>query len=76
MKLNSKDISDVGIGKATKLVLQGGKFTTVGRNEASVTYNFPIEAVAGTTSTVDFDLWNSDRYWQPDMERTLSARIH
>ena len=61
VKLNSKDISDVGIGKATKLVLQGGKFTTVGRNEASVTYNFPIEAVAGTTSTVDFDLWNTNK---------------
>ena len=32
----------------------------MGKNEASVTYNFPIEVVAGTTSTVDFDLWNSN----------------
>ena len=27
----------------------------------SVTYNFPIEAVAGTTSTVNFDLWNTNK---------------
>ena len=61
VKLASKDVSDAGLGKASKLVLQGGKFTTVGKNEASVTYNFPIEAVAGTTSTVDFDLWNTNK---------------
>ena len=61
VKLANKDISDKGIGTASKLVLQGGKFTTVGKNEASVTYNFPIEATAGTTSTVDFDLWNTNK---------------
>jgi autotransporter-associated beta strand protein len=61
VRLASKTVSDAGIGKATKLVLQGGKFSTVGKNEANVTYNFPIEVVAGTTSTVDFDLWNSNK---------------
>ena len=60
VKLNSKDISDKGIGSASKLVMQGGQFVTVGKNEASVKYNFPIEAVAGTTSTLDFDLWNEN----------------
>ena len=61
VKLANKDISDKGIGNASKLVLQGGKFTTIGKNEASVTYNFPIEVVAGTTSTTDFDLWNTNK---------------
>ena len=61
VKLASKNISDTGIGNASKLVLQGGKFTTVGKNESSVTYNFPIEVVAGTTSTTDFDLWNTNK---------------
>ena len=61
LKLNNKDVSSAGIGSASKLVLQGGKFVTVGKNESSVTYNFPIEAVAGTTSTVDFDLWNTNK---------------
>ena len=61
VKLTSKDISDKGIGSASRLVMQGGKFTTIGKNESSVTYNFPIEAVAGTTSTVDFDLWNTNK---------------
>ncbi len=61
VKLANKTVSDAGIGKATKLVLQGGKFTTVGKNEASVTYNFPIVAEAGTTSTTDFDLWNTNK---------------
>ena len=60
VKLASKTVSDAGIGSASGLVMQGGKFVTVGKNEASVTYNFPIEVVAGTTSTVDFDLWNSN----------------
>ena len=41
--------------------MAGGKFTTIGKNEASVTYNFPIVAQAGTTSTVDFDLWNTNK---------------
>jgi len=61
VKLASKNISDTGIGNASKLVLKGGKFTTVGKNESSVTYNFPIEVVAGTTSTTDFDLWNTNK---------------
>jgi autotransporter-associated beta strand protein len=61
IKLNSKDISSAGIGSASKLVMEGGRFVTVGKNESSITYNFPIEAVAGTTSTVDFDLWNTNK---------------
>ena len=61
VKLATKVISDNGIGNASKLVLQGGKFTTIGKNESSVTYNFPIEVVAGTTSTTDFDLWNTNK---------------
>ena len=61
VKLNSKDVSDAGIGTASKLVLQGGKFTTVGKDQSAVTYDFPIEVVAGTTSTVDFDLWNTNK---------------
>ncbi|MBQ4175093.1 MAG: autotransporter-associated beta strand repeat-containing protein, partial [Prevotella sp.] len=61
LKLNNKEVSDAGIGKAKKLVMAGGSFVTVGKNESSVTYNFPIEAVEGTTSTVDFDLWNTNK---------------
>ena len=61
VKLASKDISDHGIGKASKLVLQGGAFSAVGKNEANVTYSFPIEAVAGTTSSTYFDLWNTNK---------------
>ena len=61
VKLASKDVSDAGIGSASKLVMQGGTFTTVGKNEASVTYNFPIEAVEETTSAVNFDLWNTNK---------------
>lgn len=59
--LASKDVADAGIGSASKLVLSGGKFSTKGKNEAEVTYNFPIEVVAGTTSTTDFDLWNTNK---------------
>jgi len=61
LKLNTKDVSEKGIGSASKLVAQGGTLTTVGKNESSVTYNFPIEAVEGTTSTIDFDLWNTNK---------------
>ena len=61
VRLGSKNVSDNGIGSASKLVLQGGTFSTVGKNEATVTYNFPIEVTEGTTSTVDFDLWNSNK---------------
>lgn len=60
LKLNTKDVSDKGIGSASWLVMEGGNFVTVGKNEASVNYNFPIYVTAGTTSTVDFDLWNSN----------------
>ena len=58
LKLNSKDISDVGIGSASKLIMAGGAFSNVGKNEAAVTFNFPIVAEAGTTSTINFDRWN------------------
>ena len=61
VKLATKDVSDAGIGTVSRLVMAGGKFTTVGKNEASVTYNFPIVAEAGTTSTVEFDLWNTNK---------------
>ena len=61
LKLNNKDVSSAGIGSASKLVMQGGQLVTVGKNESTVTYNFPIEVVAGTTSTVDFDLWNTNK---------------
>ncbi|MBQ2344710.1 MAG: autotransporter-associated beta strand repeat-containing protein, partial [Prevotella sp.] len=61
LKLNNKEVSDAGIGKAKKLVMAGGSFVTVGKNESSVTYNFPIETVEGTTSTVNFDLWNTNK---------------
>jgi autotransporter-associated beta strand protein len=61
VKLATKDVSDAGIGSASQLVMAGGSFVTVGKNEANVTYNFPIVAEAGTTSTVDFDLWNTNK---------------
>lgn len=61
LKLNSKDVSDNGIGSASKLVMQGGTFTTVGKNESSVTYNFPIEVPEDATGTVQFDLWNTNK---------------
>ena len=58
LKLNSKDVSDAGIGSASKLIMAGGAFSNVGKNEAAVTFNFPIVAEAGTTSTINFDRWN------------------
>ena len=61
VKLNSKDISDAGIGTVSRLVMAGGSFTNVGKNEASVTFNFPIIAEAGTTSTLNFDRWNTNK---------------
>ena len=57
VKLATKDISDAGIGTASRLVMAGGTFTNVGKNEAAVTFSFPIVAEAGTTSTVNFDRW-------------------
>jgi autotransporter-associated beta strand protein len=61
VKLAAKTVSDKGIGTASRLVMAGGEFITVGKNESSVTYNFPIEAQAGTTSKVNFDLWNTNK---------------
>lgn len=61
VKLATKTISDKGIGTASKLVMAGGEFITIGKNESSVTYNFPIEVLAGTTSKVSFDLWNTNK---------------
>ena len=61
VKLASKTVSDKGIGTASRLVMAGGEFITIGKNESSVTYNFPIEAQAGTTSKVNFDLWNTNK---------------
>lgn len=61
VKLNTKEVSDAGIGKASRLVMAGGTLNTVGKNEASVTYNFPIVAEAGTTSTLVFDFWNTNK---------------
>jgi autotransporter-associated beta strand protein len=61
VKLAAKNVSDKGIGTASKLVMAGGEFVTIGKNESSVTYNFPIEAQAGTTSKVSFDLWNTNK---------------
>lgn len=61
LTLANKNVSDHGIGTASTLVMAGGEFITIGKNESSVTYNFPIEAKAGTTSTVNFDLWNTNK---------------
>ena len=61
VKLAAKTVSDKGIGTASKLVMAGGEFITVGKNESSVTYDFPIEAQAGSTSKVNFDLWNINK---------------
>ena len=61
VKLNTKEVSDAGIGKASRLVMAGGTLSTVGKNEASVTYNFPIVAEAVTTSTLIFDYWNTNK---------------
>lgn len=61
VKLASKTVSDKGLGTASRLVMAGGEFVTIGKNESSVTYNFPIEAQAGTISKVSFDLWNTNK---------------
>ena len=75
LKLNSKVVSEAGIGSASKLMMQGGKFVTVGKNEANVTYNFPIEVAEGTTSTVDFDLWNTNKC-SVSGKGTLTWNVH
>ena len=61
VRLGSQAVSEKGIGSASKLILQGGKFSTVGKNEVTINYTMPIEVVAGTASTVDFDLWNATK---------------
>ena len=61
LKLNFREVSEAGIGTASKLVMHGGTFTTVGKNEGNITYNFPIEVPEGSNGTVDFDLWNSNK---------------
>ena len=75
LKLNSKVVSEAGLGTASKLMMQGGKFVTVGKNEANVTYNFPIEVAEGTTSTVDFDLWNTNKC-SVSGKGTLTWNVH
>ena len=75
LKLNSKVVSEAGLGGASKLMMQGGKFVTVGKNEANVTYNFPIEVAEGTSSTVDFDLWNTNKC-RVSGNGTLTWNVH
>ncbi len=52
--LEGENTSKAGIGKATKLVMAGGKFITHSENDKNPKYTFPIEAVAGTTSQISF----------------------
>lgn len=61
VRLGTQAVSEAGLGSASKLIMQGGKFSTVGKNEVYINYTMPIEVVAGTTSTVDFDLWNNTK---------------
>ena len=61
VKLATKDVSDAGLGTVSRLVMAGGTFTNVGKNEAAVTFNFPIVAEPGTTSTLNFDRWNNNK---------------
>ena len=61
LKLATKDVASAGIGSASRLVMSGGTFSTVGKNESSVGFSFPIVAKAGTTSTLLFDLWNTNK---------------
>lgn len=75
LKLNSREISEAGIGTASALVMQGGTFTTVGKNEGNITYNFPIEVPAGASGTVDFDLWNTNKC-RVSGQGTLTWNVH
>ena len=61
VRLGSQAVSEAGLGTVQKLILQGGKFSTVGKNEVTINYTMPIEVTAGTSSTVDFDLWNTTK---------------
>ena len=75
LKLNTKVVSEAGLGNASKLVMQGGTFVTVGKNEGNVTYNFPIEVPEGANGTVDFDLWNSNKC-RVSGQGTLTWNVH
>jgi len=75
LKLNTKVVSEAGLGSASKLVMQGGTFVTVGKNEGNVTYNFPIEVPEGANGTVDFDLWNSNKC-RVSGQGTLTWNVH
>ena len=75
LKLNKREISEAGIGTASKLVVLGGTFTTVGKNEGNITYNFPIEVPEGSNGTVDFDLWNSNKC-KVSGKGTLTWNVH
>ena len=75
LKLNTKVVSEAGLGNASKLVMLGGTFVTVGKNEGNVTYNFPIEVPEGANGTVDFDLWNSNKC-RVSGQGTLTWNVH
>ena len=75
LKLNTKEVSESGIGTASKLVVKGGTFVTKGKNEGNVTYNFPIEVPEGANGTVDFDLWNSNKC-RVSGKGTLTWNVH
>ena len=75
LKLNNREISEAGLGTASKLVVQGGLFTTVGKNEGNITYNFPIEVPEGANGTVDFDLWNTNKC-RVSGQGTLTWNVH
>ena len=61
LKLNTKEISEAGLGSASRLVMQGGALSTVGKDQANITYNFPIFVTDETSSSVYFDLWNTNK---------------
>lgn len=48
--LNSTEITKVGIGKSSKLIMAGGALVTKGDNNTDETYTFPIEVQDGTYS--------------------------
>ena len=75
LKLNTKEVSEAGLGTASKLVMQGGLFVTKGKNEGNVTYNFPIQVPEGANGTVDFDLWNSNKC-NVSGQGTLTWNVH
>lgn len=48
--LSTVDIAKAGIGKSSKLVMNGGELKTAGDNSNYETYSFPIEVLEGATS--------------------------